>query len=62
MIIETAALTSFGSWIALKIADKGLESVYKKVTSSRAGALDKTKKRLVWHVPSGRASTDVAKG
>ena len=26
----------------------------------RAGALDKAKKRLVWHVPSCRADTDVA--
>lgn len=34
MIIETAALISFGSWLGLKIADKGFESVYKKVTSS----------------------------
>ena len=34
MIIETAALISFGSWIGKKIADKGFESVYKKVTSS----------------------------
>ena len=28
--------------------------------SKRTGAFDKTKKRLVWHVPSGRANTDVA--
>jgi hypothetical protein len=34
MVLETATLISFGSWLGSKIADKGFEEIYKRISTA----------------------------